>query len=725
MKNSVNYESFLSRHDLVWKKLPRKWYEGPFVGNGSTGVVAYFDNENNLYLNIGDTSVYDNRKESELEKNKLFLTPRLPLGGFVLKSIKGYEKCDMRLSLYNAEFFGNISSLDTDVKFDCFTVENDKAFIFTWTNVEGESCIEYKPLPAVSPRQTMMIEINDDRRLCKNYDEPHPAHQIVKDGFVTHIQPKFCGGEYRVNYKIFKNGKENTLVCFIENIECGEKSDIIASDRLTEIYEKRDALKKEHRDFWHEFYRKSFLSLDDTKLEGFYWIQLYKCACATRKGCHIYDTTGPWLGKSTSWPAEWWNLNVQLNYSPLYPSNHPEIAESLIETISVHLDDLKNNVPERYRNGEYCVIGRDATRDLKSPSAIPGECTIKNDLELGNLIWALHNCYVHLCSQADDERLASFLFPILKGATEYITVYLYKGEDGKLHLPPTTSPEYLEIGTDCAYNISLLKWGLITLIKLDERLSLHHKNRQLWENILSELCPLPSDEKEGIKIAADVSLAVSHRHYSHLLAFYPLHILDERDKAERELVEKSIAHWHSMPEALEGYSQTGAASMYAYLGDGNKALKHINNLFDGFIQPNTMYYEQGGPVLETPPAAARSMLDMVFISVGDELRIFSGTPSSWKNVAFCNLLTEQGCEISAVRRNGKLVFLTVLPKKDCKLKLYADLKEEMPVSGCTLEKKDDFYIINLSAGMEAAIGTKEEVMPVESKPEFENCFGLS
>lgn len=668
MNSQFDFKAVLSSHAMVWRDFPRTWFEGPFLGNGETGVSAYFDKDNNLYLNVGNTSVYDNRDNSGQEQDMLYLTPRLPLGGFRISAPGGFTANDMKLSLYDGELTADLTHNGGTVKTECFTVEGQKAFFFRWREQGCGVKAAYEPVPAMSPRQYKML-LEKDARVSLHYDDPKPPRREEKDGVVTHIQPKFRGGEYRVNYKIFDESSEHTLVCLIENYEIGETPAGDAPGRVNALYGAYEAEKQKLHAFWNSFYTKSYVSLDDKKLEQFYWIQLYKCAAATRKGYHVFDTAGPWLGQYTAWPAGWWNLNVELNYSPLYPANHLEIGESLLETIENGLDTLRENVPEKYRNGRFCTIGRNTTSTLKTDCGIPGECTRPIELEVGNLVWALHNCYVHLRSACDDDRLKNFLFPVLKGATEYIVALLKKEEDGLWHLPPTTSPEYKGISEDCAYNMSLLRWGLLTLQKLNDEFDLKDENAALWQEVLNELAPLPADPEQGIMIGRDYPLAESHRHYSHLLAFYPLHIMDENDPAQRELIEKSIAHWQSMPKGLQGYSCTGSASMYAYLGNGNMALKKLERLFEGYIRPNTMYHEDFSPVLETPPAAARSILDMLMISVGDEIRVFTGTPDSWQNVSFGDLLAENGCLVSAKRENGQTASVSLTAKRACRVKL--------------------------------------------------------
>ena len=721
---SIDYNSFLSKHDLIWKKAPRSIFEGPFMGNGETGTDLYFDSADNLYINIGNTDIYDNRKDESGKISSLFQNMRLPLGGFLMKTDGGFSGCEMRLSLYDAETKGTLKTNSGYIEFSTFVLEEKSAFVFEWAEFGAELSVVFSPAKAISPRQLKMIELCDDRAL-KNYEPPKEPYLLKKDGAASHVQPKFSGGEYSVAYKIFEQGSKKTFVCLIGNSESG-RDNATNFSALDSIYNNLSAEKEKHALFWHKFYEKSFLSLNDTMIEGFYYIQLYKCASSTRVGKRVFDTAGPWLPKMTAWPATWWNLNVQLNYSPLYASNHLEIAGSLSAEIIKHLPDLKNNVPEEYRNGEYCVVGRTTCSDYSSDSGIPGISKIENDLELGNLLWALYCCFVEFSSACNKKGFSEKLFPVLKGCAEYIINFLYEGEDKALHLLPTASPEYPGLGTDCNYNLSLLRWALITLIKLDEEYKLGCENASLWQNTLDKLVDFPYDENDGFKIASDISLDESHRHYSHLLMFYPLHIINEENPQEREKIIKSINHWQSMPEGLQGYSQSGAASMFAVLGDGNRAYKHLMNLFDGFINPNTMYDEGENPVLETPPAAAKSVLDMVFLSFGDEIRVFTGTPDEWQNVSFSGLLSENGCLVSAKRMNGKTTFISVEAKAAVTVKIKAHFGGDIKSDG-SFEFKDGVYYISLLKGEKRSFfidGENGSISPVDDDKKYFNYFGL-
>jgi alpha-L-fucosidase 2 len=252
----------------------------------------------------------------------------------------------------------------------------------------------------------------------------------------------------------------------------------------------------------------------------------------------------------------------------------------------------------------------------------------------------------------DDRRLRHVIYPLLRRAVNFYLHFLAEGDDGRLHLPTTFSPEYA-LARDCNYDLALLWWGCRTLLDSADRLEIEDELAPRWRDVLDRLVA-PPQGPDGLWIGADRQLTSSHRHYSHLLWFYPLNILEPGD-----LLERSLAHWVSFPDALQGYTFTGAASMSALLRDGDRALGYLHTLLDDFVQPNTMYEEGSSPVIETPLSGAQSLHDMLISSRDGVIRVFPAVPATWADVTIHELRTEGAFLVSAARRGGVTRFVRV------------------------------------------------------------------
>jgi alpha-L-fucosidase 2 len=228
-----------------------------------------------------------------------------------------------------------------------------------------------------------------------------------------------------------------------------------------------------------------------------------------------------------------------------------------------------------------------------------------------------------------------------------------------------------------------------------------------WRRILDNLAPYPTDGN-GLMVAAGLPFAKSHRHYSHLLAFYPLYLLNPECANDTELLTRSLDHWTKLFVGGDdcGYSNTGAASMFAALGRGDEALTFLQRYRE--ITPNAMGNSCGNPMAEGVMSTAQSMHDMLFSSWGGTIRIFSGCPTVWKDAVFHDMRTEGAFLISAVRKDGVTQWVRVksLAGEPCQIKPSLSGKVRARVSTKTLllnPTEEGVYVLPLAKGEECLL----------------------
>lgn len=654
VKRNIDWPAFMQKQDMVWNVLPADWDEAPFLGNGMMGTLIYkYPQENLVRFDVGNCSVHDHRPGGGL-----YDIPRLLIGQMALHPKGEITGGEMRLDLWNAEATGTIRTTLGAIRFRAL-VHADEMYLIVELTAEGNESYEWEWLPARadSPRY---LYAEDGQKWMKN---PEGYERNSYPMVTTGIDEGQCrqlldaGGETATTWKILRKGdKTSTLYLNISHSypdETAHEEGAAIIERVTRITPKQ--LTRSHRHWWNSYYPQSFLTLPDAQKENFYWAQMYKLASATRANRALIDNTGPWL-TVTPWPNAWWNLNVQLTYWPLNASNRLSLAGSLENALYSNLDNLKENVPGNEGPLTYALPRSTNLEGKGSKIGYPGSSEIA---EVGNLTWACHNLWLIYRHKMDDQLLKEKLFPLLKGAVNYYLCFLFKGADGKLHLPRTYSPEYGS-AVDCNYDLALLRWGCNTLLETARRLNIDDPMIDSWQEVQTDLTPYPMDEN-GFLIGKDTPYAFSHRHYSHLLAIYPLYLVNPDNEGETDLIQKSLDHWQSKKGALLGYSMTGASSISSVLGNGDAALDYLNGLFGKFLRPNTLYKESG-PVIETPLSGAQSIHDMLLQSWGNKIRVFPAVPSAWKDLAFDRFLTEGAFEVSARRTNGETTFILIHSK---------------------------------------------------------------
>ncbi|MGW0706334.1 glycosyl hydrolase family 95 catalytic domain-containing protein [Streptomyces sp. NPDC002643] len=634
------WETFLRGQDLLWSRLPTLWYEGPFLGDGQLGSMVYQEpGANKIRFTVQHGRVQDHRPEF----GSGWGTCRLPVGHLTLDPVGTITAVDWRLSLWNAEFTGTVTTTEGTLTLSALI--HDEVLALRATATGGERVTwTFHPEEAISPRK---ISEAPPSGYTAN---PAWTTRTTADGTEQVLQPLIAGGQTATAYR----RADDELLLSVGHSFPSDTAAETASLRNLRRASSYAALRRKHLRWWRAFYRKSFVSFPDQRLQSFHWIQLYKVASASRAGGPVMATCGPWL-EATPWPAVWWNLNIQLEYWLVHGSNHLEL-DSLATTVRQNQEQLIANVPAAYRS-DSSGVGRSSDMFANRGVGRPG-----TGAEVGNLAWALHNVWLTYRHSMDEALLRDTVFPVLRRTVNYYLHFLTPGADGRLHLPSTLSPEYPVVPPqDTNYDLALIRWGCQTLVESAELLGIDDELIPRWQEVLARLVPYPVDGN-GFMIGADTPYAQSHRHYSHLLMVYPLYLVTWERPENRELISKSVAHWQALGSAHRGYSYTGAASIHAMTGDGDTAITYLRKFFDTTTRypcrPNT-HYAEAGPVIETPLSASQSLHDMFCQSWGGVIRVFPAVPSAWADLTLHNFRTQGAFLVSAVRKAGTTRFIRV------------------------------------------------------------------
>ena len=731
---SVDWPSFLAKQDPVWERMPANYFEGPFVGNGLVGAILFKDDKetNSMRIQIGRTDVYDHRPEAG---SAMHYCGRLPIGHLLLTPVGAITSTSLRMDLWNAEIIGEIITEKGKIGIRCFAPGNSEVIITQLSPDEGEKGASVSFVPEQGNSSRFLAQPARDKNF--NY-VPNPSFETIKvRGIDVSVQPLLAGSDYATAWKEIVEGSTRTIWLSVANrqTDTGSAEDAVAN---MEASSKQgvQSFAKTNREWWHSFYKASFVTLPDARLESFYWIQLYKMASATREDRPVVDLMGPWY-KNSVWAAYWQNLNTQLAYYSVLPSNHPELGEPLCHLLWDRRQDLINNVPVEYRADSSALGNPTGFGNLIAPAPGPvREKLGKGSYHFIALPWLMQQYWLQYRFTMDDERLRLEIHPLLKRTINAYLHVIDLGPDGRYHIPMGFSDEYGN-APDTNLNLALLRWGLQTLIADNERLKLNDPDAAKWKEVLGKLTDYPVDET-GLMIGKDTPFAKPHRHSSHLFSIFPLHVLNVEDQPDqRPLMEKSISHFLSFNGDECMFKFTGASSLYASLGDGNDALKFLNRALEPqakgpTVTPNTLYSENGWPTFESPISAQRSILDMLLQSWGGVIRFFPACPDAWRDVAFYDLRTEGAFLVSGRRTAGKTSFLSIrsLAGESCRIK--TDLAEPIVAEGVessSVRHTNGVIEINLKRGEEVVLHSKASeppfiISPINTQSGLPNAWGV-
>ena len=717
--DEVNWADFLRQHDLLWNKIPTKWGDTPFLGNGRLAVSVLCDSLDRhvLRFTLDNADVYDRRDDSW--GWTAYSQSRYHVGDLLLNTVGAITGIQMRLVLHDGELTGTLSTTAGTIEFLAFVhpqlmvmairlrpSEGEKGYRWGWRAGEAVSS---RP-PVRNPQDQTAYQQRYGTAVKVWVDNPAPeitSHQGVHQC----TQRLLAGGAYATGwFEVAGSGGDRLLYA---SCSMSWPSTDSIQDTLSEVRKASitgfDSLRKSNQDWWHAYYPASFLSVPDAQFESFYWIQMYKYGCASPKQTGIIDTHGPWL-QPTNWPYITWNLNTQITYWALQPSNRLALANGLFSALDKYLPRLQQNAESSQPRSRVAFLGHCSQQDLRAPLM----ADVRFEKEWGNLLWICHNYWLQYRFTMDRALLQERLFPLLCLAVGFYLPHLNEGTDNQLHLPPTFSPE-IGVAADCCYDLALLRWACETLTAACDVLQTHDSRMPRWREVATRLARFPTDE-HGLRIGSD--LAVSpHRHFSHLLMIYPLHLMNWDDESAKPLIKKSVDYWYEgarRGNADSGFTLAVGSSFYSTMRDGNNAFACLNDLLNsptgmGKLMSNTMYVESGQNI-ETPLAAAQAFHDILLQSWGGRLRIFPAVPDSWRNLVFHNLRAEGSFLVSARMENGAVAWVRVksLHGEHCILHCRFEgtplaFAQSEPIELRSIG--DDLYELMLRRGQEAIVST--------------------
>ena len=498
-----------------------------------------------------------------------------------------------------------------------------------------------------------------------------------------------------------------------------------------------------HRQWWEQFWSRSTVCLPDAAIQQHYLFCQYMYGSTSRRQYPPMPLQGVWTadeGALPPWKGDYHNdLNTQMCYWAYHAADHMDEGLSF-------LDFMWRLLP-RHRQFAKEFYATDG-------AVIPGVMAL-NGQEMGgwgqyslsptNGAWVAHNFYLHWRYSMDEQFLVQRAYPYCLAVAQGIDGLLKEDAAGKLKLPLSSSPEihdnrmeaYMRPNTN--YDLSLMRWLFSAVAEMGDELG-YADQADYWRQRLAKLEELATGSNvpnfgdgELLWVASDQPLAESHRHFSHLMAIYPLGTLHvDAGDAAKKLIHNSLLQLDLLgSDWWCGYTYAWLACMAARVGQAERAAQALRSFLSGFVSRNGFHLNgdfknTGFSRLKYRPftlegnfAAAQAVHEMLLQSWGGVLRIFPAIPDAWSEVSFHDLRAEGALRISALRCAGRTQWLSIHAEKDAEVVL------RDPFMGATVHwnsqdicQRNDSYRISLKAGH--TITAKRETVA-----RHDNCGGLT
>jgi alpha-L-fucosidase 2 len=464
-----------------------------------------------------------------------------------------------------------------------------------------------------------------------------------------------------------------------------QRAGLLVSETLNNT--KFDSALLAHTLWWKNFWSQSSISVPDTLLQKQWELEQYKFGSAARADAPPISLQAVWTadnGKLPPWKGDFHHdLNTQLSYWPAYSANHLNLEEGFINWLWKYRETFK-----KYTKTYFGTSGMN----------VPGVTTLTGE-PMGGWIqysfgptvgsWLAQHFYLHWIYSKDENFLREKAYPWISEIAVYLDQISVRDENGARKLPISASPEIHDnsikawFSQTTNYDLAFIRWTFEKAAELADHLGKKEEGAK-WRSILAEWPGYALDNDGGLAFAPGHPYVESHRHFSHLVGWHPLGVIDwSHGEKEQEIIKVTLNNLEKRgPDYWCGYSWSWLGNLYARAFMGDKAAEALRIFSENFCLPNSFHvngeqHNKGYSKMKYRPftlegnfAFASGVQEMLIQSHTGIIHVFPAIPAIWKDVSFSTLRTVGAFLVTAEQKDGKVEKIEIISEMGgvCKLK---------------------------------------------------------
>lgn len=668
---------------MIIDKVPRRFAEGPFWGNGKMGTVLYIK-EQALYFSIDHVTLWELRETLPDRPKATFQEIRTHKKEFLAGDPSYVEDTnifDTQIGRTRLPALGVSMKLPFDVR--TFRSETDFEMASTKIKMELEDGsllkaeiwldslenvlnvhLSGKRAAEIVPEARGWDYCLESLKPLKNWNYP-PCEESRSFGRFF-MEQKYGGDRTAVLVGERENGRDSldftVTIATGKEEEGGQLKEQLGSF-LDRYLAGKEAYREAHEKDWKAFWSESSIEVPNERIQEAYEQELYKIYCNERPDSMPVTLQGVWNpnDRMPAWFGDLHNdLNVECCYWAAFKSGHAELARPYIEYYSRALP--------RFQERAKKLFGLDGAVHIPTMMAPDGtgaasEWCFWNVLLGPELFVATDFCWFYEYTK-DRKTLKEKILPLLKGVVRLYEGIAEEGEDGKLHIPFTCSPEVfgkegMILREDATITLSVLHYVLDHLKTYSVICGEQEKVKE-WEEFDRRLARVKTDET-GYPLFDGLDVFESHRHFCQLFPVFPLGTDTHSETAERSL--DTAVNMGFLEYAAFSFPYMGIFA--SRCGRGNMARTMLELYCMGFRSGNSFTvngdpYQNGLLRISDTNAGESSdaftlesgffvpavVCDMFTHRSQDTIWLLYGIPDEWKACSARGLAVEGGHRVS-------------------------------------------------------------------------------
>jgi len=720
-------------HTITHRRAPARWRHGFPLGNGELGAMFWGDG-NPLAFTLDKADLWDLRRNADFmehpdynyaglkrlvaegrfaevdeifekreRRDNLVGPTKISLGRAELQLGEATEY-ECRLELGAATVAGVLRTEAGEYSLQCFVHRERNILCLRVTDCPTDSLLTFTPL---ADRNESLAAL------------AHPRPTRRDEGGLQVVTQAIPAG---VCYAVAWNQRGPDFFFVVESADSEDEATAKARTTWAEAAAAGiEALHLQHLEAWRAFWAGSAVYLPEQRMEFLWYFGLYLLASAARRGSIPPGLQGLWSmdGIRPPWRGDYHaDMNVQETFWPACASGHLDLLDCWCDSMRASLEPARA-FTRRFFGSEgtfwpCCTL----------PHFTLTNCWHTVQFAWSHSGWLAWLVWLRWRHSMDLEWLAETGYPVVAEVFRFYRANLQAEADGRLHVPLSSSPEYRENKPeawckDPNIDLALIRRCCDWVVEMEQALGAAELTEAARE-VRAKLVPSHLTANRELCLWAGKPLDESHRHPSHLMAIHPaMELTIEGGEEANALIEASLQQYFALGQYLwAGHTYAQLASLAAVVGRGEFAYDCLLHFAEYWLGPNGLHFNRD--IRNTGTTAYRGqdlqftmeancgisagLSDMLVQGWGDTVRVFPAVPDHWREVAFRALLTEGAFRVSAVRCNGRTVWVEVAAGVDRELRLRDPFPgQPVQVSGGELRREGRDWVGELKEGQTVAL----------------------
>lgn len=500
----VDYASFLSKHDVVYRGPAWAGWQGLPLGNGKLGAQVWQPGPLALQLNTALSAVYGGGI------CQLYLTSQPGM-------TEGLQSYLQRLSLYDATLNTQFDYANGRLKGRMFIPATQDAVIYQLVELPKDRAFR---LLLKTWRDSASIAVEDDivlmtDKLSERHEPDYRfAVAVALDGGSTTIAKPVDGA---VTLEI--NAAPATIV--VSFAESRDPEADVSAEAMAQLARLRSAgpesLHHQHRGWWARFWRKSLLDVSSTDeklnsvvdyLANCWYMHIYAMGAGHRGQVPAKFNGGLWTYEQDKreWGKSYWHWNQQEAAWPIFASNHTELFQPYE---NLYLGMLP--VVEQWTKEMYGLDGVQIQETIPFHGHMPHWKTVEGvhprvpvpaEFRHTNAIFSTtpEICMIfwwYWEHTRDEKFLREKCYPLMKKAAQFYIGYLERDDSGRYIMWPSNAQESFWRVLNPTPDLASVRYLFPRVIATAERLGIDEQLQAQCRERLQHLAEYPIDPQTG------------------------------------------------------------------------------------------------------------------------------------------------------------------------------------------------------------------------------------